>query len=138
MNRKVSKILSFMLAFTMLLSVASFTAAARASAQLRSYGASLVDAGNGDIDIEFRVTGMGTMDELGVKTVKVYKSNGTLVKTFTYTSYDEMMGYDTGRHSGVVTYSGVEGQRYYAVVTFYGKNSAGSDSRTYTTSTVTA
>ena len=138
MNRKISKILSFMLVFTMLLSVAGFTAAARASAQLSSYSANLFDVGNGDIDIEFTVTGMGTMDELGVKTIKVYKSNGTLVKTFSYTSYDEMMGYDTGRHSGVVTYSGTEGQKYYAVVTFYGKNSAGSDSRTYTTSTVTA
>lgn len=138
MNKKISKMLSFMFAFIMLLSVASITAAARASAQLSSYDASLVSVGNGNIDIEFSVIGTGTMDELGAKTIKVYKSNGTLVKTFTYTSYDEMMGYRTGRHSGVVTYSGTEGQRYYAVVTFYGKNSAGSDSRTYTTSTVTA
>ena len=45
---------------------------------------------------------------------------------------------DTAFHSDSVPYAGVAGQKYYAVVIFFAKNSSGSDTRSYTTSITTA
>ena len=97
-------------------------------------------SGNGKINIEFRVVGTGTMTKLGASTIDIYKSNGTFVKTISYTASGNgyMMGYNTAFHSGSVPYSGVAGQKYYAVVNFYAKNSSGSDYRSYTTAYKTA
>ena len=49
-----------------------------------------------------------------------------------------MMKSNTAFHSDSVPYAGVAGQKYYAVVIFFAKNSSGSDTRSYTTSITTA
>ena len=120
--------------------IQALAAEARASAWFTGYGASIVAAGNGKIKIEFTVVGTGTMTKLGASTIYIYKSNGAFVKTISYTTSGNvyMMGYNTAYHSGSVPYSGVAGQKYYAVVTFFAKNSSGSDTRSYTTAYKTA
>lgn len=128
-----------MIVFLVSAPVYALAAEARASAYLSGYGASIVTSSNGKINIEFRVVGTGTMTQIGASTVYIYK-NGTRIATRSYTAEgnEYMMGHNTYIHSGSVPYYGVAGQKYYAVVTFYAKNSKGSDTRTYTTSTVTA
>ena len=142
MSKRILRSISVILVIVFLVSapVHAFAAEARASAWLSGYGASIVAAGNGIIKIEFRVVGTGTMTKLGASTIDIYKSNGTFVKTISYTASGNgyMMGYNTAYHSGSVPYSGVAGQKYYAVVNFYAKNSSGSDTRSYTTAYKTA
>ena len=142
MSKRILRSISVILMIVFLVSapVHAMAAEARASAWLSGYGASIVAAGNGKIKIEFSVVGTGTMTKLGASTIDIYKSNGTFVKTISYTASGNgyMMGYNTAYHSGSVPYSGVAGQKYYAVVTFYARDSSGSDTRSYTTAYKTA
>lgn len=142
MSKRILRSISVILVIVFLVSapVHAMAAEARASAWFTGYGASIVASGNGKINIEFRVVGTGTMTKLGASTIDIYKSNGTFVKTISYTASGNgyMMGYNTAFHSGSVPYSGVAGQKYYAVVNFYAKNSSGSDTRSYTTAYKTA
>lgn len=142
MSKRILRSISVILVIVFLVSapVHAMAAEARASAWFTGYGASIVASGNGKINIEFRVVGTGTMTKLGASTIDIYKSNGTFVKTISYTASGNgyMMGYNTAFHSGSVPYSGVAGQKYYAVVNFFAKNSSGSDTRSYTTAYKTA
>lgn len=142
MSKRLLRSISVILVIVFLISapVQALAAEARASAWFTGYGASIVAAGNGKIKIEFTVVGTGTMTKLGASTIDIYKSNGAFVKTISYTTSGNgyMMGYNTAYHSGSVPYSGVAGQKYYAVVNFYAKNSSGSDYRSYTTAYKTA
>lgn len=142
MSKRILRSISVILVIVFLVSapVQALAAEARASAWFTGYGASIVAAGNGKIKIEFTVVGTGTMTKLGASTIDIYKSNGAFIKTISYTTSGNgyMMGYNTAFHSGSVPYSGVAGQKYYAVVNFYAKNSSGSDTRSYTTAYKTA
>lgn len=142
MSKRLLRSISVILVIVFLISapVQALAAEARASAWFTGYGASIVAAGNGKIKIEFTVVGTGTMTKLGASTIDIYKSNGAFVKTISYTTSGNgyMMGYNTAYHSGSVPYSGVAGQKYYAVVTFYARDSSGSDYRSYTTAYKTA
>ena len=141
MSKRIKKTISVILVIVFLVGapVYAMAAEARASSYFSSYSASITASDNGKMNINFRVVGTGTMTKLGVSTVYIYK-NGTRIATRSYTAdgNEYMMGSNTAYHSGSVPYVGVAGQKYYAVVTFYAKNSKGSDTRTYTTSTITA
>ena len=142
MSKRILRSISVILVIVFLVSapVHAFAAEARASAWLSGYGASVVAAGNGKIKIEFTVVGTGTMTKLGASLIYIYKSDGTRVATISYATKgnEYMMGYNKAYHSGSVPYSGTAGQKYYAVVTFFAKNSSGSDTRSYTTAYKTA
>ena len=142
MSKRILRSISVILVIVFLVSapVQALAAEARASAWFTGYSASIEASGNGIITIKFRVVGTGTMTKLGASTIDIYKSNGTFVKTISYTASGNgyMMGYNTAYHSGSVPYSGVAGQKYYAVVTFYARDSSGSDYRSYTTGYKTA
>ena len=83
------------------------------------------------------VTGTGSMEQIGSTTITIYE-NGSLVKTYQHTTTSSMMGKNKIFHSGSVTYSGVAGNSYYAIVTFYAGKQGGGDNRTMTTSTIKA
>lgn len=142
MSKRILKLISVILVIVFLVGapVYALAAEARASAWLSGYGASVVASGNGKIKVEFTVVGTGTMAKLGASIIYIYKSDGTRIATISHATEgnEYMMGYNTAFHSGSVPYSGVAGQKYYAVVTFYAKNSSGSDYRNYTTSITTA
>ena len=118
----------------------SFALAAtlRASKYISSYNAVIYSSDN-EITVDCSITGTGRMKTLGIKSVKIYTSSGTNVATYSYTTdgYEYLMGSDTGRKTASVTYTGVSGRTYYAVVTFYASDGNGSDSRTHTTKTIT-
>jgi hypothetical protein len=140
MYKTIRKIVLIVLVISALSSVSAFAAETRASLYISSYRASVIPTGNGKVNIEFSVVGTGTMTKIGSSVIQVYKSDGTLVATFSYTNsgYENMMGANTYTHTGSVSYSGISGQSYYSIVTFFAKNSNGSDSKTYTTSLATA
>ena len=142
MNKRILRAISIILIIVFLASapVYALAAEARASACFSGYSASVVASGNGRLNVEFRVVGTGTMTKLGVSTIQIFKADGTRIATISYTAKGNkyMMGHNNAFHSGSVPYSGVVGQKYYAVVTFFAKNSSGSDSRSYTTTITTA
>lgn len=141
MKKKVLKALSIILVFAFLFNMPLYAVAeTKASARFSGYAASVVAAGNGKLKIEFTVIGTNTMTKLGASVIDLYKSDGTHVTTISYATKgnEYMMGYSTAYHSGSVPYSGVSGQRYYAVVKFLAKNNSGIETRTYTTTITTA
>ena len=91
--------------------------------------------GNGKVSVQYDISGTGVMDEIGVKTITIYE-NGVSVKTFTYTTTPSMMAYNKSSHYGSVSYNGVSGKSYYAIVTFWAGKQGGGDSRTPTHSTL--
>lgn len=112
----------------------------RASKYITGYNAIISPAGDGDITVECSVIGTGRMKTIGIQSVKIYNVNGTNVATYSHTTpgYEYLMGSDTGFKSASITHSGISGRSYYAVVTFYASDGSGSDSKSYTTVTITA
>lgn len=145
MSKKSIKVISLLVLAATIFTTAAFAfnnsdkeSSSRASAYISSESASITRNGGGSISINFSLTCMDYMNALGASTIKLYKSNGTLLKTYSYTSYPSMVTTNNYHHSGSVSYSGTSGQYYYAVITFYASNSSGSDSINLTTATVKA
>lgn len=138
MSRKLIRTLSLLLVAVCLLSTVSF-AAPRASDQISICSGSVSANGSGSITISFSITGTDVMNTIGAKSITIYKYGGTYVTKLSYGNYTTMMGYSKMLHSGSVTYQGTSGQYYYAVITFYAKDSnGGSSTVSYTTNTVKA
>lgn len=110
-----------------------------ASAQLSSYGAALAQGNaTGEIEISYIVNGVGIVNTIGVSQIDIYQANGTLITTIYGTTVNGLVVLSSDGHSGTRTYTGTPGVSYYAEVTVFGINSAGSTTRTITTNTVTA
>ncbi len=110
----------------------------RASDYLISYSAYIYPAGWGKVQVWVFVDGVDDMDEIGALEIQLYESKDnetwTWVKTFDYTDYSDMLGYDDFSHSGHVEYNGTIGRYYKAYVCVWaGKNGAG-DTRYFWTS----
>lgn len=141
MRKNLTRGIAFVFVLTLLYSLMAFTVAARASEQLDGYVAYLVPAGNGKVNIQFSVYGNGTLKEIGVTQIQVFKANGTWAATISSENAGnrDMIAYNTHSHEGSVPFWGVSGQSYYAEVTFCGKDSNGNtDYQTMTTSIVEA
>ena len=72
----------------------------------------------------------GQMDEIGATMIELYESKDmeswTKVKIFLAEDYPQMIDYNTGSHTGHVTYYASMPTYYYrACVTYYAKNSTG-------------
>lgn len=146
MNQKkfaVVRITAVLLAMALFLSVGSLPAAAttvqpRGSAYLDSYNAYVYPAGNGKIQVWFKVIGTDYQEALGALTIQIYEStnnsNWTWVKAFSHKYYPDMMGYDVYYHSGHVDYQGVAGRYYRAYVSIWGGGMTIGDNRYFYTS----
>lgn len=88
------------------------------------------------ISISAAATGKMTM--LGATSVEIYK-NGKYLKTFKYTDDGRtgLMQRNVTSMSDSESTTGVSGASYYAKVHFYAKNSAGTGTKTMTTTTIT-
>lgn len=95
-------------------------------------------AGNGKIEIHFRVLAEGQMAVLGASSIAIYKSNGSYVTTLSSDVYDNMLSSNTAIYYSSVPYSAESGQTYYAVITFYADSGSTTSTTTYTTASVTA
>ena len=110
----------------------------RASAYLTSYGAYVYLPGNGEVQVWFNVTGTGYMDELGALSIAIYEStdgvNWTWEKTFKHNTTSGMLSYNDDFHTGHVTYNGVVGRYYKALVCIWGGKNGQGDTRYFWTS----
>ena len=131
--RLASLILVVFLTFSLLAPVAQ----ARASLYIFSYSATIHTEGNGKVSVWFDITGTGTMEEIGAKTVTIYENNKS-VFTYSFLADPSMMSYNKAFHCSSVTYSGVAGRSYYAVVSFWAAKQGGGDGRSVTTSSIIA
>ena len=115
-----------------------FALETRASDYLEAYSAYIYPAGWGKVQVWIEVDGTGYMDEIGALEIQLFESKDnetwTWVKTFGYTDYSDMLGYDDFSHTGHVEYNGTIGRYYKAYVCVWaGKDGAG-DTRYFWTS----
>lgn len=143
--RKLEKIsLVFMCLFLITAATCQTAFAAENSTQaslyLSNYGAVLYQGprGTGIIDIDFEVTATRISDYVGISQVEIYESDDTYVTTIEGTVENGLLCEDDLIHMGNYDYQGVSGKSYYAVLTMYAERDGGSDSKLYTTNTVTA
>ena len=137
-------VFALMLSLVMLMSISATAAyvppdSPDASAYIADYAAGIINGGNGVLKVSFDVTGTATMAKLGASAISIYKSNGTYVTTMWWLDSGRggMMGSNTIYHGDTESIYAGAGS-YYAVVTFYAKNSSGSvGTKTYQTGTKT-
>lgn len=84
--------------------------------------------GKGVIDVDFSITGTGTMKDIGALRVDLYNEDGTWYAKHEYTDkgYDYMMTTDDFCHGGVVSFDCVKGNTYFARVYYYAGDLNGS------------
>ena len=122
-----------------LISVFCLTAAAQAATNASSQIAiHFMDAGSiseGEIIIDFSITGAGFMKKIGAERIDIYdlNSSGTIpVKTFLEDDTG-MSAYDTYKFGNSIYYPGVSGHTYRVDVTVFAEDYNGdSDSRSKT------
>lgn len=126
-TRSVCLVLSMILMVT----IPAFAAETRSSRFFTSSIACLDQpyANGRAIHVIFDVLATRIMDELGVNFIKVQQSadgeNWTTVKTFTKAEYINLIGTNTGNHTGYVIYTGTKGYYYRAYMELYAKDSTG-------------
>lgn len=132
------KLIAILLFVVMLCPVQAFAAESRASYYLSTYSAYVYPSGWGKVQVWFEVQGTNDMDEIGALEIQIYEStdnvNWTWVKTFGYTDYSGMLGYDDFTHTGHVEYSGTIGRYYKAYVCVWAGKDGDGDSRYFWTS----
>ena len=109
----------------------------RSSAYLSSYTARVQPLSDGEITVVVDVRGVGSMSEIGASEIHIYEStdNSTFewVESYYSDDYPEMLGSGSFYYDSPVTYEGVVGRYYKAMVTFYAAKNGGSDTAQYTT-----
>lgn len=127
MKKKLMRTILLGLIFVTLLGTVAF-----AGTQANHYVAStsvIVDApGKGVIDVDFSITGTGTMKDIGALRVDLYNEDGTWYAKHEYTDkgYDDMMTTDDFCHGGVVSFDCVKGNTYFARVYYFAGDLNGS------------
>lgn len=118
--------------------VNAFALESRASDYLEAYSAYVYPAGWGKVQVWVDVHGTDYMDEIGALEIQLYEStdneNWTWVKTFDYTDYSDMLGYNDYYHSGHVEYNGTIGRYYKAYVCVWAGENGDGDTRYFWTS----
>ncbi|NLO47807.1 MAG: hypothetical protein GX111_05745 [Clostridiales bacterium] len=113
----------------------------RASYYLDYYDAWATASSRHTVVISFDVDATGIMDVVGASYIVIQENNNGVwsgVASFFGSSTIGMLAYNTNSHTGSVSCTGTVGKQYRALVTIYAEDDSGSDSRTVTTSTVTA
>ena len=87
--------------------------------------------------VTFTTHGTRIMTSVGASCIKIYTSDGTLVKTLWSAYNPSMLGSNTYSYTGTVSYDGTDGTTYYAVITGYASYGGGSGTETYTTASLT-
>lgn len=128
----------FLISIITVLSIALLTfpavaASARASDQISMYRM-YVSTSKGSIDVEFSITGTGTMNKIGCQSVYVYKHEGDSWRYVQRLLEDDegMSKSNTFTHKNMVCCTGEAGVEYKVVVTVFAEDDAGRDARTKT------
>ena len=132
------KIIVIILLVATIFPVNAMAAETRASDYLTAYSAYIYPAGWGKVQVWFEVDSVHTMDEIGVLEIQLYESKDnetwTWVKTFDYTDYSSMLGYDNYYHDGYIEYNGTIGRYYKAYVCVWAGKDGDGDTRYFWTS----
>lgn len=114
------------------------SASTQSSDFFRRYEGTLYEGNScGTLQVTLNANTYDSVNSLGVSQIRVYKSNGTYVKTITGTYANGLLS--SGRtYSNTYTISAVAGEHYYLELTFIARDSSGSDYKTYTTNTAMA
>lgn len=135
----VVKSIAILLILALLCPISAMAAESRASHYLSSYSAYVYPAGWGKVQVWCSVAGTGDMDEIGALNIKLYESkdneNWTLVETFHFSDYSDMLGYNAFSHMGHVEYNGTIGRYYKAYVCVWAGKDGDGDTRYFWTPT---
>lgn len=136
------RFLSLGLVLTLMLTLCSgmaLAAESRASLTLSRYPVGVSKGENaGEIRISYDVMASQEADELGVASIKIYRSSGSYVTTIIGTIENGLICTNEGSHRSSYIYEGTSGVTYYAEVTVFAKIGTDFDSRVVTTPTITA
>ena len=134
-NRVLLKAIALVLVLSFVLPVYANAAViegpqTRASDYLDSYNTYICTMGGGKLEIWYTVVGDTDMDEIGVLSIILYEStdstNWTHVKTYSHENYPSMLVEDDFFHSSYVSYRGIPGKYYKALVCIWaGRNGSG-------------
>lgn len=109
--------------------MASEQPGSRASYFFAKHSTYLERISSSKFEVWYEVLATGTMDELGVNTIEVQRSsdgtNWMTMRTYRKAEFPSFICENTVGHTGHVTYYGVSGYYYRALVTYYAKNSSG-------------
>lgn len=129
--KQIRRCVSILLVCMFLLTSTAF-ASTKASDQIASYAMYVNPIGNGQIAIDFTITGLFNMKEIGAKEIYVFEKSGTsLIQKAHYTKGDpDMSTTDMFYKVGTVVFNGVAGKTYYITVSVFATDyNGGSDSR---------
>ena len=145
MNIKSSlsfRIISMALVFAFVFPSNVMAMETRASDYLTAYSAYIYPAGWGKVQVWFDVDGTNDMDEIGALNIKLYESKDnetwSLVETFHFSDYPDMLGYNDYSHMGHVEYNGTIGRYYKAYICVWAGKDGDGDTRYFWTPVVKA
>lgn len=141
--KRILRCVCVMLVMAMLVTIPVFAAesvSARASYYFACSRVYLERLATYTFKINFDVTALDIMDELGVSSVSVQRSsdgeNWTTENTYTRDERSNFIREDAFTHAGNFNYTGTLGYYYRAKVIFYAKNSTGSAKMTHYSSSI--
>lgn len=139
MKKKLTKFVSVILLFSMMLGMLSTAnAAVQASNYFAATEVSAFATGSGKVTVEVDILSTHTMDKVGTLSIQIWErqSDGTYQKVATYSG--GMLVSNTSHAYATRTYHGTAGTKYYAVAKLYAKDSSGSQTMYQYSNTVTA
>lgn len=130
--KQIRRCVSILLACMCLLTSTSF-ASEKASDQIVAYSIYVEPVGNGQIGMEFSISALDFMEEIGAESITIYEITPSGYKLRgEYTKDDSgMIATDAWVHLNTFYFDGVAGKTYYVTVTVFATDyNGGSDSRT--------
>lgn len=147
MKRYLKKATGLLLAVSLLVVAFATPASAaleRSSLYLDCYRAWLTPQSGGKINVTIDVQAVDYMEKVGALEVAMYESadggaTWELDSIYTNSIFPDLLQEDTYWYCETpISHQGTVGYKYFAVVTVYARDSTGSDSKEYQTTTVTA
>ena len=128
--KRFTRCFSLFLAIMMLLVTPAFAVEPRASDYFSCTSTYLYRTSDTSFEAWFEVTGTGTMQQIGVSSVKIQRSsdNSNWTTMVTYSKddyYSKMICENTTTHANYFSHTSTKGYYYRAYVTYYAKNSSG-------------
>lgn len=138
------KLTALFLSIVLCISCFLIPSSARSSLYISTYSAWLTAGSLCSISVTVDVSAYGYMDEVGASRIEILESDDDgetweTVRVYLKSKYPEMVNTDAWYYYDTpVTYTGIRGREYTAIVTIYAGDSTGYDTREYTTPMVTA
>ena len=138
----MKRIISTFFALTFLFSCCCSASASNiretwASSTLSSYSAELYEGdSSGTLRVNFSVKSGHRADLIGITSIKIYKSNGTYVKTIRGSEENGLIRSNSNLHTGDYEIDLTSGSSFYIKATVFAEVGSDYDSRTIITKTV--